>query len=72
LRWLPDDDRAQAIDELIGELIAGASTGLLDPFGCAPREWRETAQIWSDPELARRLLGPFPGDGPELWPPELA
>jgi hypothetical protein len=69
LRWLPDDERPQAIDEIIGELLAGASTGNLEPFGFALNEWRETATIWSNPELARRLHGPFPGDGPEILAP---
>lgn len=70
MSWLPEDDRELATRELLAELMAGASTGLLDSFARAVKEWRETAEIWSDPELARRLRGPFPGDGPEVSRPE--
>lgn len=43
----------------VDHLLAGAETGLLLPFARALREWKATAEVYSDPELARRLRGPF-------------
>lgn len=59
LTWLPVEARSQCIRELLDQLLAGAETGLLLPFARALREWQSTAEIYSDPELARRLRGPF-------------
>jgi hypothetical protein len=64
--WLPDTERRECVRELLAHLIAGADTGELLPFGRALTSWRSTAVIWSDPQLARELQGPFPGDGPEV------
>jgi hypothetical protein len=47
------------VTELLDHLLAGADTGLLVPFARALGEWKSTAEIYSDPELARRLRGPF-------------
>ncbi|WP_330183718.1 hypothetical protein OHB26_08880 [Nocardia sp. NBC_01503] len=59
LTWLPAAARPQCVRELLGHLLAGAETGLLLPFSRALREWQATAEIYSDPELAQRLRGPF-------------
>lgn len=59
LRWLPDEARPECVCELLGELLAGADTGLFMPFARALKEWKATAEIHSDPELAQRLRGPF-------------
>ncbi|WP_406233927.1 hypothetical protein [Nocardia sp. NBC_01009] len=59
LTWLPANARPECVTELLNHLLAGASTGLLLPFARALREWQSTAEIYSDPELARRLSGPF-------------
>jgi hypothetical protein len=59
LTWLPEQARPQCVRELLDHLLAGAETGLLLPFARALREWQSTAEIYSDPELARRLRGPF-------------
>jgi hypothetical protein len=69
LHWLPDDERRSCINELVLELEAGAATGNLEPFAGALRAWRSTAEVWSDPELARRLSRGFAGDGPLLKRP---
>jgi hypothetical protein len=66
IRWLPEAEQAQCAGELIGELAAGADTGVLEPFARALAAWRSTAEVWSDPDLARRLQGPFAGDGDEI------
>ncbi|MEC3955422.1 hypothetical protein VMT65_20455 [Nocardia sp. CDC153] len=59
LTWLPADARRECVTELLDQLLAGADTGLLLPFSRALREWQSTAEVYSDPELTRRLLGPF-------------
>lgn len=66
LRWLPEGDQQECVSELLGELAAGAETGVLEPFARALAAWRSTAEVWSDSELARRLQGPFDGDGEEI------
>lgn len=66
LRWLPDEDRAACVGELLADLAAGADTGSLEPFGRSLAAWRATAEVWADPELARRLLAERAGDGAEI------
>ncbi|QYC39100.1 hypothetical protein Nocox_07375 [Nonomuraea coxensis DSM 45129] len=66
LTWLPDAERHECVRELLAHLMAGADTGELLPFARALTSWRSTAVIWSDPQLARDLHGPFPGDGPDV------
>ncbi|MFC5834061.1 hypothetical protein [Nonomuraea insulae] len=70
LMWLPETERRECVRELLGHLIAGADTGELLPFARALISWRSTAVIWSDPELARELQGPFSGDGAEVPRPK--
>ncbi|MEV6983084.1 hypothetical protein AB0M95_17730 [Sphaerisporangium sp. NPDC051017] len=67
--WLPESERHVCVRELLAHLVAGADTGELLPFSRALTAWRSTAVVWSDPGLARRLQGPFPGDGPEVERP---
>jgi PHD/YefM family antitoxin component YafN of YafNO toxin-antitoxin module len=69
LSWLPEEERPICIRELLADLRAGAETGLLLPFARDVASWRATAEVWADPPLARELLGPFPGEGPELERP---
>jgi hypothetical protein len=66
ITWLPEAERHLCVRELLANLIAGADTGELLPFGRALVSWRSTAVVWSDPQLARELQGPFPGDGPTV------
>jgi putative hydrolase of HD superfamily len=69
LRWLPEAERASCVRELRADLVAGLDTGQLLPFARTLASWRATAEIWSDPQLACELQGPFAGDGPELGRP---
>ncbi len=66
LHWLPEGERALAVKEILQDLLAGASTGLYAPFAQTLVEWQDTAMVWSDPELAKRLTSSFAGDGPEI------
>jgi hypothetical protein len=59
LKWLPETGRTEAVTELLDQLIAGADTGLFIPFARDLIAWRSTAEIYAQPELARRLAGPF-------------
>jgi hypothetical protein len=69
MRWLPDAEQERCSEELIAELAAGADTGLFEPFTRTLDAWRSTAEAWSDPEVAKRLQGPFPGNGQRLRRP---
>ena len=69
ITWLPETERDTCLRELLSHLIAGADTGELLPFDRALISWRSTAVVWSDPQLARELQGPFPGDGPDVPQP---
>lgn len=69
LHWLPETERPACVRELLADLVAGADTGLLLPFARNLASWRATAEVWSDPQQAHELMGPFPGDGTELERP---
>ena len=69
LTWLPAEERPTCVRELLADLVAGADTGLLMPFARNLASWRSTAEVWSDPQLARKLQGPFDGDGPAITRP---
>lgn len=49
LVWLPAEARFECVSELLDHLLAGAETGLLLPFARSRREWRSTAEVYSDP-----------------------
>lgn len=72
LTWLPAAERLACVRELLADLVAGADTGLLTPFARNLTSWRSTAEVWSDPTLARELQGPFDGDGHVIDRPEVA
>lgn len=55
LTWLPAEERPACVRELLGDLLAGAETGLLVPFARNLASWRSTAEAWADPQLARDL-----------------
>lgn len=69
LAWLPVEERPICVRELLADLVAGADTGLLTPFARNLASWRSTAEVWSDPSLARDLQGPFDGNGPVISRP---
>jgi hypothetical protein len=69
LAWLPEHERRDCVNELLANLAAGAETGALEPFSRSVLEWQHTAEVWADPELAKRLSSQFDGDGPVLERP---
>ena len=50
-------------------MAEAAETDDLAPVEQALREWRATAEIYSDPELAQRLTGPLVADGERVPAP---
>lgn len=53
--FLPDGDRRQFIAEASDTLRACASLGRFTAFADLIDEWRNTAEVWSDPALAAAL-----------------
>ncbi|MGB4779683.1 hypothetical protein [Microbacterium sp.] len=56
--FLPEDDRRAFAAEAAETLRACASIGRYTAFATLIEDWRNTAEIWSDPELARSLSTP--------------
>ncbi|MRH90351.1 hypothetical protein GFY24_23405 [Nocardia sp. SYP-A9097] len=59
LMWLPTDARTQCAEELHSQMLAGTEAIPSLTVSQLLREWQATAEIYSDPELAQRLRGPF-------------
>jgi hypothetical protein len=65
LHWLPKNERAACARELLGDLVAGADTGLLLPFARNLASWRATAEVWPDPlSWPENCTAPSPATGP--------
>lgn len=58
-RFLPPDDLQLMMTELIETATAGASIHNLAPLSLLLTQWRNTAEIHADPELAAALARPF-------------
>lgn len=56
--FLPDNDRRAFVTEAADTLRACASIGRYTAFATLIEDWRNTAEIWSDPELARSFSTP--------------
>ena len=72
LSWvavLPECDRRLFAEELSRLMAEAAETDDLAPVEQALREWRVTAEIYSDPELAQRLTGPLVANGERVPAP---
>ena len=61
--FLPRQDREMFAEELIPMLLAAVSVDNYEPVSQLVREWKATAEIHADPELARRLLEPLEATG---------
>ena len=60
---LPECDRRLFAEEMSQLMAEAAETDDLAPVEQALREWRVTAETYSDPELARLLTGPRVANG---------
>lgn len=56
--FLPEEDRRSFAAEIVETLQACASVGRYAAFAALIDDWRTTAEIWSDPALARSLGAP--------------
>ncbi len=66
---LPDRDRRLFAEEMSQLMAEAAETDDLAPVEQALREWRVTAEIYLDPELAKLLTGPRVANGPRVPKP---
>ncbi|MFT4215843.1 MAG: hypothetical protein QM619_01475 [Micropruina sp.] len=53
--FLPEDDRRAFAEEAAATLRASASIGKYSAFATLIEDWRNAAEIWADPALARSL-----------------
>lgn len=63
VRFLPGDESDQFVDEFVHTANACADVDVVEPLVRLVREWKSTASVWADPELARRLQEPGEGNG---------
>ena len=72
VEFLPMPERELFAEELTRTMIATSSVDNFAPLAQLVREWRATAEISADPELARRLAAPIddPTGGLVLVPPD--
>ncbi|MGO1285236.1 MAG: hypothetical protein ACTHWF_14690 [Brachybacterium sp.] len=57
--FLPDAEREEFAREATETLLASASLGRYTAFATLIEDWRATAEVWSDPDLARSLSAPI-------------
>ena len=63
VEFLPSGARDRFAEELIRTLLAAASVDLYTSVAQLVREWKATAEIYADPELARQLTEPLEAAG---------
>jgi hypothetical protein len=57
-RYLPDDDQDLFARDLLHAIQASADLGSYAGVELTVSQWRATAEVWSDPDLAERLGTP--------------
>ncbi|MEU9323233.1 hypothetical protein AB0D91_05375 [Streptomyces canus] len=58
VRWLPDDAVREFLVEYIETARAAAELGTVGPLAPVVASWKATAEVYSDPELHKRLQTP--------------
>jgi len=66
LSWLPEDEEAECVKQMIIDLAAGASVKSYRAFFQHLIQWKHTAEIHADPELLAEITRPL--TGPEYGP----
>jgi hypothetical protein len=66
LSWLPEDEEAQCVKQMVVDLAAGASVKSYRAFFQHMTQWKHTAEIHADPELLAEITRPL--TGPEYGP----
>ena len=69
LTFMPEGERSLFWSELFECVEGAAQLGTLAPVARLLDEWRATAEVYADPELAARLRRALPGDGPVVSRP---
>jgi len=69
MQHLPETSRQQFFFELFTGVEAAAAIGTFAPVDRLLDEWRATAALYADPDLADRLRRPLPGNGPAVERP---
>ena len=62
LKLLPEDALAEFVTDFVRATQASAELGRWSVLAQTIREWKATAAIYADPELAERLTTPVTGD----------
>ncbi|MFG1818472.1 hypothetical protein ACGFIF_32235 [Kribbella sp. NPDC049174] len=62
VQFLPPEDRVGFAQELVDVMEAGSDLGVTAPVLTLIQQWRNTAEIWADPELLAILRSPRKGD----------
>ena len=70
LAWMPRGEQEGCLADILTNLAAGSETGTFEPFARSLAEWEHTAEVWADPELAKRLSFELPGDGKTIPRPK--
>ena len=71
LRFIPEDHQREFASEFLVTFEACADLDVWTPLQRLMREWKATAAIYADPELAAKLKGPFDDDLGAVLPPEV-
>jgi hypothetical protein len=58
VRYLPASDRERLVRDLAEALRTAADLGNYAAFDLTVEQWRHSAEIWADPELAEALTSP--------------
>ncbi len=69
MELLPPADRRLFLDEFSRVVTAAAVLDTMTPLTQLLREWRATAEVHADPELARGLARPLDATGGAVAPP---
>jgi hypothetical protein len=69
VEFLPVNDRTEFANEFARVAAAGSDFDNYAPLMQLVSEWRATAEIYADPDLAQRLRQPIIGDGPPVQMP---
>ena len=69
VKFLPPQDRDLFTEELTRTLLAAASVDVYASVAQLAREWKATAEVHADPELARQLTEPLEAAGDAVATP---
>lgn len=69
VEFLPDAERRRFVDEFSRVVVAVAAIDDFGPLVQLIREWRATAEVHADPQLAHSLRQPVTAGGPAVRPP---